>query len=334
MNLAFTIIIGLFVGFAVGYLLRKKSAPIKVVYKESISKEHFFSIDLLKLCTGKINSETVSLREILESEKFNNSKSSLTLALGRDIGGIVALADLKEILHILMSGATGSGKSVLINDMILSLIYQNNPDDLRLILIDPKRVEFIHYNNIPYLLCPVIYDVDKSVSALRWAVTEIDRRFHILEDAHYRNIDNYNQSQSKVKLPHIVIFIDEFSDLMAQAGNEVEAAVVRIAQMCKAVGIHLIIATSRPSTDVITSIIKSNMINRIGLAVASQIDSLKIMDTLGAEKLLGKGDILFGNAENGYKRIQVSLVTDKEIHKVTDFLKAKGIKLRDILVEE
>ena len=263
----------------------------------------------------------VGLREILESEEFKSSKSNLTLALGRDVSGVVALTDLREILHILMSGATGSGKSVLINDMIMSLIYQNTPEDLRLILIDPKRVEFIHYNNIPHLLCPVIYDVDKSVSALRWAMTEMDRRIHILEDAHYRNIDNYNQSQPKIKLPHIVIFIDEFSDLMAQAANEVEAAVVRVAQMCKAVGIHLIIATSRPSTDVITSIIKANMINRIGLATASAIDSLTIIDTRGAEKLLGKGDILFGNEANGYKRIQVSLVTDNEIKKITDFLK-------------
>jgi len=266
-------------------------------------------------------SAIVGLREILESEEFKASKSNLTLALGRDVTGIPVVADLKETLNILMSGATGSGKTVLINAMILSLIYQNTPNDLRLILIDPKRVEFIHYNNISHLLCPVIYDIDKSVSALRWAVAEMNRRLHVLEDAHYHNIDNYNQSQPEVKIPHIVIFVDEFSDLMAQVANEVEEAVVRLVQMSKAVGIHLVLATSRPSVDVVTDLIKKNMANRIGLAQASEINSRTIIDTRGAEKLFGKGDILFGSKTDGYKRIQVALVTDKDVDKVTDFLK-------------
>jgi S-DNA-T family DNA segregation ATPase FtsK/SpoIIIE len=246
--------------------------------------------------------------------------------MGRDVAGIPVVADLKQTPHIFMSGATGSGKSVLINAMILSLLYRNSPKDLNLILIDPKRVEFAHYNDISHLLCPIIYDVDKAVSALRWALAEMDRRFHVLQENASRNIEVYNENQPNEKLPHIVIFIDEFSDLMAQAGNEVEAAVVRLAQMSRAVGIHMVMATSRPSVDVITGLIKANIPSRIGLATASDIDSQTIIDTVGAEKLLSSGDILFRSDENGNpKRIQAPLVTDEEVSKVTDFLKAEGI---------
>lgn len=264
----------------------------------------------------------VTLREILESEPFKNSKSNLTLAMGRDVSGEAFAVDLKEMPHALLAGATGSGKSVGINAMILSLLYQNSPADLRLILVDPKRVEFTHYNDIPHLLCPVVFDVDKTISALRWAVAEMDRRFRLLQETGRRNIEAYNAKPTNGKLPYIVIFIDELADLMAQAGNEVEAAIVRLAQMARAVGIHLVVATQRPSVDVITGLIKANITNRIAFAVASQIDSRTILDTSGAEKLLGKGDLLYiGNEVGKPKRVQGVLVTDKEVDEVTKFLK-------------
>ncbi|AKM82332.1 MAG: putative cell division FtsK/SpoIIIE [Berkelbacteria bacterium GW2011_GWE1_39_12] len=265
---------------------------------------------------------TVSLREVLESEECKASKSNLTLAIGRDVAGQAVAADLKQMPHLLIAGATGSGKSVGINAMILSLLYQNSPNDLRLILVDPKRVEFTHYNDVPHLLCPVVFDVDKTVSALRWAVAEMDRRFRVLQETGRRNIEAYNQNPPNGKLPYIVIFIDELADLMAQAGNEVESAIVRLAQMARAVGIHLVVATQRPSVDVITGLIKANITNRIAFAVASQIDSRTILDASGAEKLLGKGDMLWlGNDLGKPKRIQGVLITDKEVDKITNFLK-------------
>lgn len=264
----------------------------------------------------------VSLREVLESENFKNSKSNLTFALGRDVAGQAIIADLKQMPHLLIAGATGTGKSVGINAMILSLLYQNSPNDLRLILVDPKRVEFTHYNDVPHLLTPVVFDVDKTISALRWAVAEMDRRFKVLQETGRRNIEAYNQNPPNGKLPYIVIFIDELNDLMAQAGNEVEAAIVRLSQMARAVGIHLVVATQRPSVDVITGLIKANITNRIAFAVVSQIDSRTILDTSGAERLLGKGDMLFLSNELGKpKRIQGVFVTDKEVDKVTQFLK-------------
>lgn len=264
----------------------------------------------------------VTLREILESEAFKNTKSNLTLAMGRDVAGAAFAVDLKEMPHLLIAGATGSGKSVGINSMILSLLYQNSPADLRLILVDPKRVEFTHYNEIPHLLCPVVFDVDKTVSALRWTVAEMDRRFRLLQETGRRNIEAYNQSPPNGKLPYIVLFIDELADLMAQAGNEVEAAIVRLSQMARAVGIHLVVATQRPSVDVITGLIKANITNRIAFAVASQIDSRTILDASGAEKLLGKGDMLYlGNDLGKPLRVQGVLVTDKEVDNVTKFLK-------------
>jgi len=268
----------------------------------------------------------VTLREIVEDENFKNTKSNLTLAMGRDVAGHAVATDLKTMPHLLIAGATGSGKSVAINAMILSLLYQNSPQDLRLILVDPKRVEFTHYNGIPHLLCPVVFDVDKTVSALRWLVAEMDRRFRLLQDTARRNIEAYNQSPTpNGKLPYIVVFIDELADLMAQAGNEVEAAIVRLAQMARAVGIHLVVATQRPSVDVITGLIKANITNRIAFAVASQIDSRTILDNSGAEKLLGNGDMLYiGNELGKPRRIQGVLVTDKEVDKVTQFLKEES----------
>jgi len=278
----------------------------------------------------------VGLREILESEEFKDSNSNLTFALGRDVAGIAVAADLKQTPHILIAGATGSGKSVFINSMILSLLYQNLPKDLRLILDDAKRVEFSHYNDISHLLCPVIFDIDKTLSALRWAVAETDRRFHVLLEAGRCNIEDYNQNQLNDKLPHIVIFIDELSDRMAQAGEEIEVMIVRLAQMGRAVGIHLVMATSRPSVDIITYFIKANIASRIAFATASQIDSQTIIDTIGAEKLLGSGDMLYrANKSSDLKRVQAPLVTDKEVDKITDFLKTKSLyTASDLSIDE
>jgi len=267
----------------------------------------------------------VTLREILEDENFKKSKSNLTIALGRDVSGNASTVDLKTMPHLLIAGATGSGKSVAINAMMLALLYQNSPADLRLILVDPKRVEFTHYNGVPHLLCPVVFDVDKTISALRWAVAEMDRRFRLFQETARRNIEAYNANPPNGRLPYIVIFIDELADLMAQAGNEVEAAIVRIAQMARAVGIHLVVATQRPSVDVITGLIKANITNRIAFAVASQVDSRTILDLAGAERLLGNGDMLYlGNELGKPKRLQGVMVTDREVDKVTQFLKKES----------
>ncbi|MEI6039874.1 MAG: DNA translocase FtsK [Candidatus Berkelbacteria bacterium] len=267
----------------------------------------------------------VTLREVLEDDGFKATKSNLTLAVGRDVAGDAFAADLKKMPHLLIAGSTGSGKSVAINSIIVSLLYQNSPSDLRLILVDPKRVEFTHYNGIPHLLCPVVHDVDKTVSTLRWAVSEMDRRFRLLQETARRNIEAYNANPPQGKLPYIVLVIDELADLMAQAGNEVEGAIVRLAQMARAVGIHLVVATQRPSVDVITGLIKANITNRMAFAVASQIDSRTILDVTGAEKLLGNGDMLYlGNDLGKPKRVQGVLVTDKEIDKLTEFLKEQS----------
>jgi len=272
----------------------------------------------------------VTLREVLESEDFKKSKSNLTIALGRDVAGGPFVIDIKDMPHLLIAGATGSGKSVCINGMIQSLLYQNSPDDLRLILVDPKRVEFTHYNGVPHLLAPVVFDVDKTISALRWTVAEMDRRFRLFQESGRRNIEAYNANPTNGKLPYIVIFIDELADLMAQAANEVEAAIVRLAQMARATGIHLVVATQRPSVDVITGLIKANITNRIAFAVASQVDSRTILDLAGAERLLGRGDALYiGNELGKPKRIQCVLITDKEIDRVTEFLKSRAVAAYD-----
>jgi len=267
----------------------------------------------------------VTLREVLESDEVKAAKSNLALAVGRDVAGTAFAADLKKMPHLLIAGATGSGKSVAINAMILSLLYQNSPSDLRLILVDPKRVEFTHYNGIPHLLCPVVHDVDKTVSALRWTVAEMDRRFRVLQETARRNIEAYNANPPDGHMPYIVVVIDELADLMAQAGNEVEGAIVRLAQMARAVGIHLVVATQRPSVDVITGLIKANITNRMAFAVASQVDSRTILDLTGAERLLGNGDMLYlGNDLGKPKRVQGVIVTDKEVDKITEFLKSQS----------
>jgi len=273
----------------------------------------------------------VTLREILESDGYKNKKTNLSLSLGRDVAGMPIITDLGKMPHLLIAGATGSGKSICINGIIISLLYQNTPADLRMLLVDPKRVEFSSYNGIPHLLAPVITEPDKTINALKWAVSEMERRFKVLQEHHQRDIESYNTNPpDKQKMPYIVIVIDELADLMAQSANEVEAAIVRLSQMARAVGIHLIVATQRPSVDVITGLIKANIATRIAFAVASQIDSRTIIDQAGAEKLLGHGDMLYLSHEFGKpKRVQGVLVTEKEIRKVTEFLKEEGDAVYD-----
>ncbi|OGD65999.1 hypothetical protein A3F08_01030 [Candidatus Berkelbacteria bacterium RIFCSPHIGHO2_12_FULL_36_9] len=268
----------------------------------------------------------VTLREILEADNYKTKKSNLSLAVGRDVAGSPIITDLRKMPHLLIAGATGSGKSICINGIIISLIYQNSPNDLRILLVDPKRVEFTPYNGIPHLLAPVIIEPDKTINALKWAVSEMERRFKVFQEHRQRDIESYNANPPEgQKMAYIVIVIDELADLMAQSANEVEAAIVRLAQMARATGIHLVVATQRPSVDVITGLIKANITTRVAFAVASQIDSRTIIDQSGAEKLLGYGDMLYLSSEFGKpRRIQGVLVTDKEVKKVTDFLKSGG----------
>lgn len=263
----------------------------------------------------------VPLGDILTSEDFKHRKSNLTIALGKDVMGKPWMSELDKMPHLLIAGATNSGKSVCINSTIISLLYQNGPGSLKFIMVDPKRVELPMYNGIPHLLTPVITDVKKTVNALRWAITEMERRFDILSAARHRNIASYNADRVD-KMAYIVIVIDELADLMALAGAEVEAAIVRLAQMSRAVGIHLILATQRPSVDVITGLIKANITCRIAFSVASLVDSRTILDMSGAEKLLGRGDMLYLSADiSKPKRLQGAYASDNEIKNVIDYLK-------------
>lgn len=268
---------------------------------------------------------TVTLREILESDEIKKNHSPLSLSLGRDAAGEPFIVDLDRMPHLLIAGSTGSGKSVAINSIIVNLLYQNSPAQLRMILVDPKRVEFTEYNGIPHLLTPVVTEVDKTISVLKWVVAEMERRFKLLAESSARNIVVYNENPTEGKLPYIVLVVDELADLMAQAAKDVEGTIVRIAQMARAVGIHLIVATQRPSVDVITGVIKANIPTRIAFAVASNADSRTILDQGGAEKLLGRGDMLYAASDQASpRRAQSVLVTDKEIKAVTDFLKREG----------
>jgi len=265
----------------------------------------------------------VRLREVMQTNDFVNNKSKLGLALGRDVAGHPMIVDLAKMPHMLIAGATGTGKSVAINSLFISLLYRNTPQDVKFIVIDPKRVELNLYNGIPHLLTPVIIENEKAVNALKWAVAEMDRRYKLLSEAGKRNILEYNEA-SALPIPYIVILVDELADLMAVAQNDVEAAIVRLAQMARAVGIHLVLATQRPSVDIITGLIKANITSRIAFAVASQIDSRTILDSSGAEKLLGNGDMLYTSAEfNKPKRIQGAFIGEKEVKKVVDFFKVQ-----------
>ncbi|MBI2551333.1 DNA translocase FtsK 4TM domain-containing protein [Candidatus Uhrbacteria bacterium] len=267
---------------------------------------------------------TVSLRDIIEAREFTQRKTDLTFALGKDVSGKPWVVPLEKMPHILVAGATGSGKSVCLNSIIISFLYANGPDDLKLILVDPKRVELNAYAGIPHLLVPPIIKAEDTVNALKWTVREMERRLDTLSKFGTRDIASYN-SKSEEKMPKIVVIIDELADLMAVSGREVEATITRIAQMSRAVGIHLVLATQRPSVDVITGVIKANIPARIAFAVASQVDSRTILDCSGAEKLLGRGDMLFSSAElSKPKRIQGAYVSEEEVGRVVDFLKKQG----------
>lgn len=269
---------------------------------------------------------TVSVREIVESKAFKQRKNNLSIALGKDVAGKAYVPSLASMPHVLIAGATGSGKSVCVNSLIVSLLYQNSPDDLKFIMVDPKRVELSVYNGIPHLLTPVITDVEKTMNALKWAVTEMERRYELLATRGKRNIQAFNESvEPEERLPYIVFIIDELADLMTVAANSVESAIVRLAQMARAIGIHLVLATQRPSVDVITGLIKANMPARIAFSVASLTDSRTILDFSGAEKLLGRGDMLYIDAQlSKPKRVQGAFLADDEIERIVAHLRAEG----------
>ncbi len=264
----------------------------------------------------------VTLRSILEANEWKTSVSPLAFAIGKDIAGIGVVGELESMPHLLVAGQTGSGKSVMINTLLTSLLYRNSPADLKMILVDPKQVELTPYNHIPHLLTPVITEPEKCISALKWAVNEMERRYSLLAENGKRNIQGFNASNKEDHMPYIVIVIDELADLMMLAARDVEALIVRIAQKARAVGIHLVLATQRPSVDVITGLIKANIPARIAFTVASQVDSRTILDQVGAEKLLGKGDMLITTASTPKpKRIQGVFVDESEVMKITDFIK-------------
>jgi len=266
----------------------------------------------------------VGLREILEDKNFKKRKNNLCIALGKDVAGNACFYDLNRMPHLLVAGATNSGKSVCLNAIITSLLYQNSPNDLRFIMVDPKRVELPVYNGIPHLLTPVITEVSKTINSLKWCLNEMDRRYNLLNKSGKKNINSYNQS-AKEKLPYIVYIIDELADFMMTAGKEMEAATIRLAQMSRAIGIHLILATQRPSVDVITGLIKANIPSRIAFSVASLVDSKTILDVSGAEKLLGQGDMLFTSAElSKPKRIQGAFLSEAEINDIVNYIKEKS----------
>jgi len=268
--------------------------------------------------------EIVTLKTMLSSAVMQKSRSKLTVSLGLDVSGSPLVANIAKMPHVLVAGTTGSGKSVLINSFISSLLFRASPAEVKLILIDPKRVELTMYNGIPHLLTPVIVEADKILSSLKWAMGEMDRRYKIFAENGVRNIDSYNELSGFQALPYIVIFIDELADLMAFAPVDVEDAIARLAQMARATGIHLVVATQRPSVDVITGLIKANVPCRIAFNVSSMIDSRVILDTPGAEKLLGRGDMLYIPPDQAKpSRIQGTFVSEKEVKKLVDFLKAK-----------
>ncbi|TFB07969.1 DNA translocase FtsK [Candidatus Atribacteria bacterium MT.SAG.1] len=300
----------------------------------------------------------VRLRELVASSSFQESDSSLLLCLGKDVSGKLCFADLAKMPHLLVAGSTGSGKTICLNSLILSLIYHNSPQSLKFILVDPKRVEFSIYENLPHLLCPIIFNAQKTINALNWLTGEMERRFGVLSAAKVRDIVNYNEAikrnSKKNKsgddaenntqiMPYIVLIIDELADLMATKGKEIEASIVRLSQMARAVGIHLIVATQRPSVEIITGLIKANINSRIAFQVASQIDARTILDSAGAELLLGAGDMLFISSElSKPKRIQGVYILSKEVKRVvsfykkTDFIdeKEKQEKLEESLEKE
>jgi S-DNA-T family DNA segregation ATPase FtsK/SpoIIIE len=269
-----------------------------------------------------VKSATVRVSSVLNAPEWANLSNPLGVVIGKDISGTSVVGALDKMPHLLVAGQTGSGKSVMINALLTSLLYRNSPADLKLILVDPKQVEMAPYEDIPHLLTPVITEPEKCISALKWAVAEMERRYRTLAEAKKRNIGEYNAIKKEEGMPYIVIVIDELADLMMMAARDVEALIVRIAQKARAVGIHLVLATQRPSVDVITGLIKANVPARIAFTVASQVDSRTIIDGVGAEKLLGMGDMLYSTADMPKaKRVQGALITDEETQKLTDFLR-------------
>ncbi len=273
--------------------------------------------------------EMVHLREVLESKEFQGNKSKLTIALGKDVAGNTQLADIAKMPHVLIAGSTGSGKSVCVNTIITSIIYNAKPSEVKLVMVDPKVVELSVYNGIPHLLIPVVTDPKKAAGALAWAVQEMDDRYNKFASKGVRDLKGYNKAIEKEggfgKLPQIVIIVDELADLMMVAAKDVEEAICRLAQKARAAGMHLVIATQRPSVDVITGLIKANIPSRIAFAVSSQVDSRTILDTIGAEKLLGKGDMLFfPSGAPKPSRVQGAFVSDEEVEKIVDFVKSNG----------
>ena len=267
----------------------------------------------------------VRLRELLADSQFKNDPIPLKLCLGRDVTGAPTYADLEKMPHLLVAGSTGSGKTIALNNLILSMLYRNSPQQLNFIMVDPKQVEFSGYNDLPHLLCPVISNPIEAVNALEWLVGEMERRFSCILKHKVRNIQDYNQLRIKDKsldpLPYIVVVVDELADLMMSRGREIETTIVRLAQKARAVGINLIVATQRPSVEVITGLIKANINTRIAFQVPSQIDSRTILDMAGAEKLLGRGDMLFISADSSKpKRIQAAYVSEKEVENVINFI--------------
>ena len=273
--------------------------------------------------------QAVHLREVLESDEFRDNKSKLTVALGKDIAGNAQMADIAKMPHVLIAGSTGSGKSVCINTIITSIIYNAKPSEVKLVMVDPKVVELSVYNGIPHLLIPVVTDPKKAAGALAWAVQEMDNRYELFAKKGVRDLNGYNHAVENEpelgKLPQIVIIVDELADLMMVAAKDVEESICRLAQKARAAGMHLVIATQRPSVDVITGLIKANVPSRIAFAVSSQVDSRTILDSVGAEKLLGKGDMLFFPAGAPKpSRVQGAFVSDEEVEKIVDFVKSNG----------
>jgi S-DNA-T family DNA segregation ATPase FtsK/SpoIIIE len=271
----------------------------------------------------------------LESDQFKKKKSPLKIALGRDVSGSAVSADLATMPHLLIAGATGSGKSVCINAIVACLLFDNSPDDLRLIMVDPKRVELTSFNNIPHLLGPVVVNMDEVVSALRWVVAEMDSRFSLYAKLGVRNIEAFNEKSTDASMPYIVVLIDELADLMLAAPDETEKQLTRLAQMARATGIHLVIATQRPSVDVVTGLIKANFPARIAFAVTSGVDSRVVLDTPGAEKLLGRGDMLYMASDSSkLGRLQGCFVSDEELARLVHFWREKAItETRDIITQ-
>ena len=266
------------------------------------------------------------MKKILEDKQLKNNSSKLAFSLGLDVSGTSIVADIDRMPHILIAGATGSGKSVCINSMIATLLFRASPSEVKFILVDPKRVELTHFNDIPHLLTPVIVEPEKVVAALKWAIGEMERRYRVFAEVGAKNIADYNELSGFQAMPYLVIVIDELADIMLFAPSEVEDTITRLAQMARATGIHLVLATQRPSVDVITGLIKANINCRIAFNVNSMVDSRVIIDMPGAEKLLGRGDMLYIPPDQAKPtRIQGTFIPDKDTKKLIDFLKKSGV---------